>query len=132
MPLMQMQITSWASRLDELNEEMISIDTLIDKFQDKEFTWMNFWSQSSEFRALILSLPGGFDEKVNKYSAVCLGLLWCKGTQTEKATVFFNIITQGKAQAIHNDDLLLQQVFQTIVEIATVTIPKFEKVELNP
>ena len=46
--------------------------------------------------------------------------------------MLFDTITQGKTSAINNDDLLLQQMFQTIVEIATITIPKLEKKELNP
>ena len=58
--------------------------------------------------------------------------MWCQGTNKEKGTVLFDTITQGKTSAINNDDLLLQQMFQTIVEIATITIPKLEKKELNP
>lgn len=80
------------------------METLIDTFQDSEFTRMDHWSPNSEFRALLLSLPNGLDDKVSRISAIALGLLWCKGSNQQKAEVFFNTITQGKAQAVNNDD----------------------------
>ena len=86
---------------------MVSIEDLSEKFQEQEFTRMDYWGLHAEFRLLIQNLPGGIDNKISKISVISLGLLWCKGSNAQKAEVFFNTINQGKSHAVNNDDHVL-------------------------
>ena len=80
MPLIKVSIDDWASTLKK-EKNMIDIQALANLFQQPEFTKKDFWDEKAGFRRFMTMLPGNNGKLVSRFSAICLGLLWCKGSK---------------------------------------------------
>ena len=84
---------------------MINLNSLSQRFLEPEFVNNDHWRQNSEFRQLLLSLPGVMGESIPKVSLISLGLLWCKGDNQQQSEVLFGILSDNeKSQIVTCDD----------------------------
>lgn len=74
------------------------------------------------------------DSILDKNAVIALGLLWCKGLNQEKSIVFFDMLNPPKPnriEVISSTNKKWEQVFDLILEIATIKLVQFKYLD-NP
>ena len=77
-------------------------------------------------------LPNTQTNQYSKCSLICLGLLWCRGTDADRAAALYELVAEEKnGMPIGNEHENLQAVFMILAEIATISIPEYDDVQIN-
>ena len=95
------------------------------KCQFKTLAWQmpNLWEEGSEFMLIIQGLPGWKHDKMSKTSLECLALLWCQGTNYDRAIGLYECVNppchQDQEAKIAFNDKDWRFVLPTIMEISS-------------
>lgn len=124
MPISFIDIRVWVEKVNDISKNFFKVDELVKRFDSQLFTKGDHWDPDARFCKLLLNLPGNYNGSIARMSAISLGLLWCRGSPCVKAEVMFDTLVGAQAgQAINSEDHELNKMFDTIVEIAVVSLP---------
>lgn len=114
-PFHTIHIEQFLQILFSLNKEKFKIEDLADGLKDKQW-------QSQEFYDLIQELPGTQDSgEIDIYSMICLGILWCKGDDMDKAQAFYQVVKNpSSGDKICFEPEEWEQIVPKLVYIASV------------
>lgn len=132
LPLTTMDIREFEGRIKKLvyGKDTISIRQLQFTFARDVEDFESLTNTDSEFYQIITSPVFQSEETEGELSIQYLllfGLLYCQGTNDDKAKVFYDVLQDGLQDTISAKDKDIQDCFGRMIEIATAWIHKWSQ-----